>query len=124
LIRQIDSPLSKGCHRLLKQGATLVESVEDVMQALGYLGEQLESHAKASAAEAAEAIDRPLFDVGLLNLSGAERMIYDCLGKEPAHLDAIMAEVDLGPGNVNAGLMGLRLKGLIRQLPGSYFLRK
>ncbi|MHC4360902.1 MAG: DNA-processing protein DprA, partial [Planctomycetota bacterium] len=77
---KIDSPLSKGCHRLLKQGATLVESVEDVMQALGYIGEQLESHAKASAAEAAEVIDRPLFDSSLLNLSGDERMIYDCLG--------------------------------------------
>jgi DNA processing protein len=51
-------------------------------------------------------------------------MIYDCLSKEPSHLDEIIAEVDLGPGNVNAGLMGLRLKGLIRQLPGSYFLRK
>jgi DNA processing protein len=120
---KIDSPLSKGTHQLIKQGAKLVESVEDVMEALGYIGERLQSCATAAAAKASEMLEKPLFDIGQLNLSGNEKTIYDCLGKEPLHLEQIIAETNLTPGGINAALISLRLKGLIKQLPGSLFLR-
>jgi DNA processing protein len=120
---KIDSPLSKGCHQLIKQGAKLVESIEDVMEALGYIGEQLQSHATAAAAKASEKVETPLFDPGQLKLSGDERAIYDSLSKEPLHVDQIIAETNLAPGSINAGLISLRLKGLIKQLPGNLFLK-
>jgi DNA processing protein len=120
---KIDSPLSKGTHQLIKQGAKLVESVEDVMEALGYIGERLQSHVTAAAAEASERIERQLFDVSQLNLSVDEKTIYDCLSREPLHIEQIIAGTNLTPGGINAGLISLRLKGLIRQLPGSLFLR-
>jgi len=120
---KIDSPLSRGAHQLIKQGAKLVESVEDVMEALGYIGERLQSHVTAAAAEASERIEKPLFDVSQLNLSVNEKTIYDCLSKEPLHIEQIIAGTNLTPGGINAGLISLRLKGLIRQLPGSLFLR-
>jgi DNA processing protein len=120
---KIDSPLSKGAHQLIKQGAKLVESVEDVMEALGYIGQRLQGHVTAAAAKASERIERPLFDVSKLNLSGDEKTIYDCLGKEPLHIEQIIAGTNLAPGGINAGLISLQLKGLIKQLPGSLFLR-
>lgn len=120
---KIDSPVSKGSHLLLKQGAKLIESIEDVMEALGYIGQQLETHAADAAAEASEKIETPLFDVGQLNLSDSEKTIYDYLTKEPFHMDQIIAETDLAPGSINAGLISLRLKGLIKQLPGNMFLK-
>jgi len=120
---KIDSPLSKGAHQLIKEGATLIESVEDVMQALGCIGEQLASHVSAAAAEAAERAEKSLFDVSQLKLSGDERKIYDCLDKEPVHIEQIIAETDLPAGSVNAALISLRLKGLIKQLPGSLFAK-
>jgi DNA processing protein len=120
---KIDSPLSKGAHQLIKQGAKLVESVEDVMEALGYIGEQLQEHVTAAAAMASERVETPLFDVSQLNLSEDERTIYGCLGKEPLLVDQIIAETDLAAGSINASLVSLRLKGLIKQLPGSLFLR-
>jgi DNA processing protein len=120
---KIDSPLSKGTHQLIKQGAKLVESVEDVMEALGYIGERLQSHVTAAAAKASERIEKPLFDVNKLNLSVDEKAIYDCLSKEPLHIEEIIAGTNLTPGGINAGLISLRLKGLIKQLPGSLFLR-
>ena len=120
---KIDSPLSKGAHQLIKQGAKLIESVEDVMEALGYIGEQLQSHVSAAAAKASEKVETPLLDASQLNLSNDEKMIYGCLDKEPLHIDQIIAETDLAPGSINAGLISLRLKGLIKQLPGSLFLR-
>jgi DNA processing protein len=120
---KIDSPLSKGAHRLIKQGARLIESVEDVMEALGYIGEQLQPHVSAAAVKASESVETPLFDVSQLNLSDYEKTIYDCLSKEPLHIDQIIAETDLAPGSINASLISLRLKGLIKQLPGSLFTR-
>jgi DNA processing protein len=120
---KIDSPLSRGAHQLIKQGAKLVESVEDVMEALGYIGERLQSHVTAAAAKASERMEKPLFDVSQLKLSADEKTIYDCLSKEPVHVEEIIAGTNLTPGGINAGLISLRLKGLIKQLPGSLFLR-
>ncbi len=120
---KVDSPLSKGAHLLIKEGARLVETVEDVMRGLGYIGEQLEDEVSGAAERAVEKVEGPLFDVGQLNLSSAERLIYDCLGREPVHIEMIISEADLSPGSINAGLVSLRLKGLIRHLPGSSFVR-
>jgi DNA processing protein len=120
---KVDSPLSKGAHQLIKQGAKLVESVEDVMEALGFIGRQLRDHARAAAARASDKIETPLFDVRQLKLSEDEKKIYDCLTKEPSHVEQIIAETNLPPGGINAGLISLRLKGLIKQLPGNLFLR-
>ncbi len=121
---KIDSPLSKGTHRLIKQGAKLIESVEDVMEALGYIGEQLEEHVSAAAEKAAKKIETPLFDIKELKLSKDERKIYEYLDKEPLHVEQIISNTDLMAGSVNAGLVSLRLKGLIKQLPGSLFVKK
>jgi DNA processing protein len=120
---KIDSPLSKGAHKLIKEGAKLIESVEDVMEALGYIGEQLADHVSITTERAAAKGEKPLFDVKELRLSGDEKMIYDYLHKEPSHIEQIIGDTKLTPGNVNAGLISLRLKGVIKQLPGSLFVR-
>ena len=120
---KIDSPLSEGAHQLIKQGAKLIESVEDVMEALGYIGKQLEEHVSTAAAKASEKIEAPLLDIREVKLSGDEKIIYDYLGREPFHIEQIIAGTKLTAGGINAGLISLRLKGLIKQLPGSLFLR-
>jgi len=121
---KVDSPLSQGPHSLIKQGARLVESVEDVMEALGYIGEQLKEHTAAAAKEASEKIDVPLFDTTKLNLKGHDKMVYELLNNEPAHIDQVIADASLPAGLVNASLVSLRLKGIIRQLPGNLFVRR
>jgi DNA processing protein len=120
---KIDSPLSKGTHKLIKEGAKLIESVEDVMEALGYIGEQLAEHVSIMAERAAAKGEKPLFDIRELKLIGDEKMIYDYLHKEPSHIEQIIMDTKLTPGSVNAGLISLRLKGLIKQLPGSLFVK-
>jgi len=118
---KIDSPLSKGSHQLIKEGARLIESIDDVMEALGYVGEQLQDHAKNTSAQAARKTELPLFDPAQFKLSPDEKTVYNCLSKEPQHLDQIIADTDLPPGAVHASLISLRLKGLIKQLPGNLF---
>jgi DNA processing protein len=100
------------------------ESVDDVMEALGYVGEQLKDHAAAAAKEATQKAELPLFDAGELKLTDDERAIYECLTREPLHVDQIIAETNLEAGKTNAGIISLRLKGLIKQFPGSLYMRK
>lgn len=120
---KIDSPLSKGAHRLIKQGAKLIESVEDVIEALGPVAKQLENHVAAITQQRIREVETPLFDASHLNLSKPEKLVYDCLNSEPIHIEHIITESDLSAGNVNASLVSLRLKGLIKHLPGNMFLR-
>jgi DNA processing protein len=121
---KIDSPMNKGAHYLIKQGAKLVESIEDVMEALGYYGEQLKEHAAKDASEAENKLEQPLFNASQLNLTEDEKTIYKCLNKEPIHLEQIIADTNLNTGGVSGGLISLQLKGLVKQLPGSLFIRK
>jgi DNA processing protein len=120
---QISSPLSRGANLLIKQGATLIESVEDVMEALGQIGEQLQEHVTDAATKASARAEESLFNTRQLKLSDAEKKIYDYLTKEPSHIEQIIADTNLTPGVVNATLISLRLKGLIKQLPGSLFAK-
>ena len=124
---KIDSPLSKGPHRLIKQGAKLVESIEDVLESLGYIGEELQEHAAAAAQKASqriEQIDKPLFEQLKGGLTADERGVYDKLGKEPLHIEQLIDDTNLPAGAVNASVISLRLKGLIKQLPGNLFVKR
>jgi predicted Rossmann fold nucleotide-binding protein DprA/Smf involved in DNA uptake len=101
----------------------LIESVEDVTEALGHIGEQLAEHVSVAATNAVERAEKTLFDASQLKLSDAERKIYDCLSAEPIHTEQVIAETNLAAGVVNATLISMRLKGLIKQLPGSMFAK-
>ena len=118
---RIDSPCNAGAHRLLKDGARLIDGVEDVMETLGYIGHGLKHHATDAAAKAKDQVETPLFDVGRLNLSTMEQKIYNALDHHPLHVDEIIASTKLQAGQVNATLIALRLKGLIKQSPGNLF---
>jgi DNA processing protein len=121
---KVDSPLSQGPHRLIKEGAKLIETVEDVMEALGYIGDQLKDHTALTAKETADKVETPLLETAKFNLKGHEKTIYDALGKEPLHIDQLIADTSLPAGAVNAGVVSLRLKGLIKQLPGNLFTKR
>ena len=92
-------------------------------EALGYIGRGIKEHTITAAETAKKDVETPLFDVSRLNLSENERAIYNCLDSEPLHVDEIIGRTELAAGAINAGLISLRLKGLIKQLPGNMFLR-
>ena len=121
---KIDSDLNRGTHKLIKQGARLLDSVEDVMDSLGYIGRGLYEHAADASAAASEQADAPLFDASRLNLTGHEKAIYESLTKEPMHIEQLIARLSAPAGSVNSALITLQLKGLVKQLPGNLFLKR
>jgi DNA processing protein len=119
-----DSPLSKGPHKLIKDGAKLVESVEDVIETLEFLQKDFAQHLSQRAKEAIEKTQMPLFDISKLNLTDVERKAFNCLDGEPVHIEQIISQTEVPAGKVNAALISLRLKGIVKQLPGDYFVKK
>lgn len=98
----IHSPLSRGCHSLIKQGAKLVDAAEDVLAEFGSW-----RHASTSAAAA------PQPGTGLLAHMG-----YD-----PVDIDALCVRAGLPAEAVTAELLRLELDGLVATLPGGRFQR-
>lgn len=117
---KIDSPLSRGSHQLIKQGAQLVESVEDVIEALGYIGAQLKDHAARAQLQAEQKIESENVGTNALILSVEEKIILDSIKNETVHLDEIINSLRLSASVVSSAMVRLQLKGLIKNLPGNF----
>ncbi len=96
---------SRGSNRLIKQGAKLVEGIEDILEELPLRG---------------RAINPPASPVKQA-LSPQEAYVYTLLAANPLHIDDIIAKSALTAGEVSAILLRLELNGMITQLPGMYF---
>jgi DNA processing protein len=102
----IHSPLSKGCHWLIKQGAKLVESAQDVLDELGM------PHAGGE-----QAVTIPPA------LSREQRQVLDAMSYEPVDLDLICQASGLTADVASAMLLALELDGTISRLPGGLYQR-
>lgn len=103
------NPLSRAPHALLRQGAALVESAEDVLVAVGL----------------PVALPRlvPAADENVAMPAGPATLVWEAVGAEPVHIDEVTLAAGLPAAVVAAALIDLELRGLVRQLPGKHFIR-
>ena len=107
----IRNPMKQGCHGLLREGAGLVERVEDIFAAL----DQFKVLTESSSAPAAA---RP---ETLNGLDEQEKVLLDNIGYEPTGLDEIVNMTKFGIEDIMGKLLNLVLAGLITTVaPGSY----
>lgn len=121
---QIDSPLSDGPLRLIKDGATLVRGIEDILDALGHVGAIVHDHATESADATTKKVEPTLFDTSQLKLTVTESAVLAALDHAPLHIDQIITRAELPVGPTNAALTSLQLKGAVKQLPGSLYQKR
>ena len=101
----IHSPLSKGCHRLIKQGAKLAESAQDIMEELRLL------------APAPSPSDPPF------SAEPQAQALLDKLGFDPCDIDALCARCGLKSDVVSSLLTQLEIEGRVAALPGGLYQR-
>lgn len=115
----IHATQSRGCHALIKQGAKLVESIDDI---LVELRDVPSLHQPCS----------PAMTFAPADMSGARarsdppnehRAIWDALGMDPAPLETLCRRIQQETAQVLAGLLALELGGWIERLPGGRFQR-
>ncbi len=107
----IDSPVSQGCHDLIRDGAGLARHVDDVIESIGPFEpvQVSETEVIHSARE--------------LTLSDQEREVINLVGTEALHMDQLLQSTDLPAHRVMSTLTMLEMKRLVRKLPGGYFIR-
>jgi DNA processing protein len=100
---------SRGSNRLIKQGAKLVDCVEDILEELPGFG-----NVSGTADQQAPAPRN-------FSLTPKEAAIYEVLARSPLHIDDIIAQTELTAGEVSSMLLHLELKGAVTPLPGTHY---
>lgn len=109
---RIDSRMSAGCHKLLKDGAKLVQCVDDILDELGPLFSPAKIDSETTIHHPAE-----------LKLTEQESKILNAIGNEPTAFDLVVAEVELPPARVLSTITVLEMRRLIRRVTGTTFVR-
>ena len=102
---------SRGTNRLIREGAKLVESSEDILEEIIPQWKR-----KKEVSQKAESPEQ--------GLPEEEKVVFQLLNDSPLHIDTIIRESLLEPGRVSSLLLNLELKGLISQWPGKCFTKK
>ena len=104
-----------GPHRLIKEGAKLVERPEDIVEELL----PMVSHRPPAAAPPREGTQ---LDVQS-KLDDTEQKVWDVLSLEPLHMDVVARQLDFSVSRTSELLLRLEIRGLVKQLPGIFFVR-
>lgn len=105
----IHNPLARGCHRLIREGATLVETARDIVEQLGgYLGYQ-ESLFTTGADQQPE-----------MDLTNGEQRVLNALGHDPMDLDSLADHSEMDVGELSACLISLQLKGAVAETAAGF----
>jgi DNA processing protein len=109
---RIDSEASFGCLDLIRDGATLIRGVDDVLEALGPLVAPVQRSAVETVRNPAE-----------LQLSEQQRAILNLIAAEPVLVDEVLRGAGIEPSRVLSTLTILEMKRLVRRLPGGFVQR-
>ena len=108
----IHAPQSRGCHALIRQGAKLVESAQDVL-------EELKIPATTVPGLPHEGVNAP----GAAASDETEDPVLAALGYDPMGLDALIARTGMDASTLQVALLELELDGRVARLPGGLFQR-
>lgn len=113
----IHNGLARGCHQLIRQGATLVETVEDILSeiALTTANSTTENDVSERAARQKKSV---------APLDNDYEILLDALGFEPASIDALIARSGLKADAVASMLLMLELEGRIESYPGGLYVQR
>jgi DNA processing protein len=118
----IHSPLSKGCHQLIKQGAKLVESAQDILEELGTFRRTATVRAEAGATDAEAQMTEDVKEDIAATADGNQKLLRQ-LGYDPVSFDVLATRCESDAASLNGQLLELELAGLIEVLPGGLYRR-
>jgi len=104
----VDDIRNQGCHELIRDGATLIESAEHILEDLGI-------HA--------EDVPKPQLAFEFESLNDEERKLVEALSLQPKHVDQIILETKIPAPQAIGTLTMLEMKGLVKRVPGNSYVR-
>ena len=119
----IRNPMARGCHQLIREGATLTESVSDIAEQLGALIELKRDELKRDELNSAGQEEAPAdtnSETTSPNTTSEERTILEAMGYDPLDFDTLLDRTGLPAHELTRHLMDLELAGEVEQLGGRY----
>ena len=125
----IQSAQSRGCHELIRQGAQLVESAQEILESLGLPASPITSTAAAASAAVAVVSDEPDEPdepdaLDALDARTPHGRLLRAMGHDPVNLDTLVGRTGDAASVLGARLLELELQGLVARLPGGWFQRQ
>ena len=110
----IRNPMARGCHKLIRDGAKLVETIDDVVEELGPLARYVSGRRSDPGAEVrpAKALD------------AGSKLLLDNIGYQPVSIDFLIEATTIPPGLTASLLSQLEIAGLVEALPGGNYVRR
>jgi DNA processing protein len=110
----IRNPVARGCHKLIRDGAKLVETIDDVVEELEPLARFVSGCQRdpAAAARPAKALD------------AGSKLLLDNIGYQPVSIDFLIEATTIPPGLTASLLSQLEIAGLVEALPGGNYVRR
>jgi DNA processing protein len=111
----IQNPLSRGCHALIKQGAKLTETPDDILSDLNFSAFFANDSGTPRAAST--------WDPGTAGMDKEHKILLDALGFDPADLDMLIVRTGFKPEAVSSMMLILELEGHVQAAPGGRYSR-
>jgi DNA processing protein len=113
----VTNTLTRGPHRLIKEGAKLVENSLDIVEEiLPMLEPSFRDHLEKQQLALQTQPPTP-------SLGPEEQRLFDCISLDPVSLDDLISQGSYSPSEVMSILLSLEIKGLIKQIPGLQYIR-
>lgn len=104
---RLTDSFSRGCNKLIFDGASILTSIEDIIESLG-----LERDKKL-----------PFIEKNYNTLANNDKMVYSCLDLTPKHLENIIEKTGLEYSEVISIVLDLEMRGYIKQISGNYYIK-
>jgi len=121
----IDVSGSRGTNKLIKQGAKLIENIDDILEEIlpqaGIIPAPVKADASGHDTAGRRGKNEPVPDK---TLTENEKAIWQVISQKPVHIDQIITATGRTAAEVLSGLLSLELKDVIEQKPGKLYVRK
>ncbi len=123
----LHNPMAKGCHRLIREGARLIETTSDIMQELGPMAAELHMEINQQLDLLSKPKNEPDKQPTSLQqnlLDDAEyKLVWEILGFDPKPMDIIIEQTGLKASAISSMLLMMELKGMVKRHSSGLYLR-
>jgi DNA processing protein len=119
----LHNPMAKGCHRLIREGARLVETTADIMQELGPVAAELQMEIRQRLEQPDSNEEKTVHRQQDLLDDSDYSTVWELLGYDPKPVDVIIQQSGLSAREISSMLLMMELKGMVKKQPDGRYVR-
>ena len=119
----LNNPMAKGCHRLIREGARLVETTSDIMQELGPLAAELQMEIRQRLELVDDSPEKPVKTQHTILNDTDYRKVWDVLSFDPKPVDVIIEQSGMSAREISSMLLMMELKGMVKNHGNGRYVR-